>query len=86
MLREQNASCASALKFAGQNKQWQKIVDETSFRTIGVGAKLSKGKPKYRCLKTVDFPDRALTVFYESILANCVASFDFVISCTTCNL
>ena len=35
----------------------RKIFDETSFRTMDVGAKLSKGRPKYRCVKTVDFGD-----------------------------
>ena len=35
----------------------RKIFDETSFRTMDVGAKLSKGRPKYRSVKTVDFGD-----------------------------
>ena len=35
----------------------RKIFDETSFRTMDVGANLSKGRPKYRCVKTVDFGD-----------------------------
>ena len=35
----------------------RKIFDETSFRTMDVGAKLSKGRPQYRCVKTADFGD-----------------------------
>lgn len=30
------------------------------------------------------YPDRALTVFYESILANCVASLDFLLFRVQC--
>ena len=32
----------------------ESIVDETSFRTMGGGAKLSKGGTKFRCLTAVN--------------------------------